>query len=156
MRCFTGSIFIVILSIFFLACKKDNINDKVGVSTSIAGTWELEQAQAGMFPTINYPPGNGDILKYSNSDYQVISNNQLIKSGVYTIVEDASVESEVCMELPTDEYRNRIIYDNDYTYKVFIQVSNNKLIFLAGCFAFDAGSCKKYTRVLTSVTGNIH
>jgi hypothetical protein len=140
---------------FFIACKKDNINKQSG--DSISGTWELEQAQTGMIPAINYPPGNGDILKFTDSDYQVFSNNQLIKSGVYTIDEDASVQSEVCLALPADEYRNRIIYDNDYTsHKVFIQMSNNTLIFLSGCFAFDAGVYKKYTKMLADASGNIH
>ena len=100
--------------------------------------------------------GEWDILKFGNSENLVFSNNQLIKSGVYTIDEDASAESEVCMEVPTDDFRNWIIYDNDYSNKVFIQISNNKLIFLAGCFASDAGTCKKYTRVLTDFPGNIY
>ena len=100
--------------------------------------------------------GEWDILKFGNSENLVFSNNQLIKSGVYTIDEDASAESEVCMEVPTDDFRNWIIYDNDYSNKVFIQISNNKLIFLAGCFASDAGTCKKYIRVLTDFTGNIY
>jgi len=87
-----------------------------------------------MIPTINYPPGNGDILKFRNSEYQAFSNNQLIKSGVYTIEEDASVESEVCMELLSDDYRNRIIYDNDYTSnKIFIQINLPRRVFCFWC-----------------------
>lgn len=43
---------------FFVACKKDNANDKGGVSALIAGTWELEQTQTGMIPAISYPPVN--------------------------------------------------------------------------------------------------
>jgi hypothetical protein len=147
MRYFIWSVFFVTLNIFFIACKKDNAKNNSDISTSIVGSWELRQAQTGMIPTINYPSGNGDVLKFTNSDYQVFSNNQLIKSGLYTIVEDTSAENEVCLVIAANQFRNRIIYDgNSIERKIFIQISNNKLTFLTGCFALDGGSYKEYER----------
>ena len=147
MRNIIGSIFFVSLTIFFIACKKDNTSSYRNISASIEGSWELQQAQTGMIPLINYPAGNGDILKFINSEYQVFLNGQLIRIGSYTIVGDTSVEAEVCLVLSSDQYKNRIIYDSSYNEgKVFIQISNDKLDFLSGCFAYDAGIYKEYTR----------
>jgi hypothetical protein len=115
--------------IFCEGCKKDNTEENkakenIDISTSIAGTWELRQAQSGMTPTINYSSGNGNILKFTATDYRFYS-----------------------MVIPPDQYVTRIVYDSNRTEsKKIEQTSNNKLIFLTGCFAYDSGVYIEYER----------
>src|SRR5688572_7976117 len=120
------SIFLVSLTLIQLACRKHNINNNNLPLISIIGSWELNKEQLGMLP-VNYPPGNGNILKFTDSELQIFANGQLLKSGQYKIIGDNSVTTEVCLVIPTDQYRNRIIYDNNYfDTKIFLQVSENK------------------------------
>lgn len=135
------------LTLMQLACSKGNNNNNNITLTSIIGSWELNEERIGMVPTINYPSGNGNILKFTDSEFQIFANGQLVKSGQFKIIGDNSVTTEVCLVIPTDQYRNRIIYDNNYfDTKIFLQVSENKLTFLSGCFAYDAGNYKEYLR----------
>src|SRR5688572_18322810 len=135
------------LTLIQLACRKDNINNNNLTLTSIIGSWELNKERKGMIPTINYPPGNGNILKFTDFEFQIFANGQLVRSGQYRISKDSTVASETCLVIPTDQYRNRIIYDNNFfETKIFVQVSENKLTFISGCFAFDAGNYKEYLR----------
>jgi hypothetical protein len=130
-----------------IACRKDNTNNNNITLISLIGSWELKREQSGMLPIINYTSGNGNILKFTDSDFQIFANGQLIKSGQYSIIGDNSVTAEVCLVIATDQYRNRIIYnDNPSGNKVFVQVFENKLTFLSGCFALDAGNYKEYVR----------
>ena len=134
------------LALIQLACRKDNINNNNLTLTSIIGSWELNKEQLGMLP-LNYAPGNGNILKFTDSEFQIFANGQLVKSGQYRITRDGTVATETCLVIPTDQYRNRIIYDNNFfETKIFVQVSENKLTFISGCFAFDAGNYKEYLR----------
>jgi hypothetical protein len=140
------SIFLVSLTLIQLGCRKGNISNNNLTLTSIIGSWELNKEQLGMLP-VNYPPGNGNILKFTDSEFQIFTNAQLIKSGQYRITTDSTVATEICLVIPTDQYRNRIIYDNNFfDPKIFVQVSENKLTFLSGCFAYDAGNYKEYLR----------
>ena len=139
------------INIFFGSCKKDiakvdNIN-----ANSIVGTWELRQAQNGMIPTIEYSPGNGNILKFSDSAYENFTNGNLIKSGHYMLIRDTSVEAEIGLVIPIGQFTNRIIFDSDFTSrKTFIEISNNKLTFLSGFFPLDGGSNVLYERIKTT------
>ena len=140
------SIFLGGLTLIQFSCRKDNVNNNNLILTSIIGSWELNKEQRGMLP-VNYAPGNGNILKFTDSEFQIFANGQLVKSGQYRITRDGTVATEVCLVIPTDQYRNRIIYDNNFfETKIFVQVSENKLTFLSGCFAYDAGNYKEYLR----------
>jgi len=91
-------------------------------------------------------------LKFSNSTYEKYENNTLVKSGQYTIIEDNSVVAETGLEIPSGQFTQRIVYDNDVTSrKTFIQISNNKLNFLSGYFPLDGGSSVIYEGI-----GNSH
>jgi len=128
----------------FSACNKADLF----CSTDLYGKWELRKVQAGMIPTINHTPGNGNILEFTREGYRIFKDGQLIQSGTYTLTNDPSVKAEVCLEINSGEFTQRIIYDNDLTKaKVFIDVSNDKLKFLSGCFALDGGSFKEYARL---------
>jgi hypothetical protein len=129
------------LFLFVVSCKKEsNV-----ISNSIEGLWELRRA-SGMFSTA-YPPGNGHIIKFTDNNYEISVNGQITQSGRYSIVPDSTAESATCLVIPAGQYTNRIIYDNNVTAKkVFIEISGNSLVFLSGCFAYDAGSSSEYAR----------
>lgn len=124
----------------FESCKKDNSKANTVNPLSISGTWELRQAQTKNIPTINYPAGNSNIIKFTDSNYSTYSNGALIKSGQYILTNDATASKNVCLVLPSNEFKNRIIFDSDYTStKTFIQLSKDTAKFISGCFAVDSG-----------------
>ena len=131
----------------FAGCRKDNPKD-ANASNSITGSWELRKSSAAMNPNVHiFPPGNGNILKFTDAGYQLYINGQLVKTGVYAVVEDLTVESNVCLVLPAGEYTHRIVYDDNYTAtKEFIQISGTKLSVISGCYAIDAGHTLEYER----------
>jgi hypothetical protein len=87
-------------------------------------------------------------LKFSDSAYEKYTNGNLIKSGHYVLIRDASVEAEVGLVIPPGQFINRIIFDDDFvSRKAFIEVSNNKLTFLSGFFPLDGGSYVLYERI---------
>ena len=103
-----------------------------------------------MNPVVNnYSEGNGNIIKFSETNYEMYENGQLKKSGPYSVLEDTTVEETVCLVFPDGQFTNRIIYDNDYNAsKIFLEISGNKLSFVSGCYAVDAGHRSEYEREL--------
>lgn len=137
------TLYIAVAAFIFLSagCKKDKTN-----AFSIQGTWELRQA-SGMI-TIDYPPGNGNKLKFSTAGYEAYENGQLVKSGSYTIAEDGSVVTNTCLDFPQGRFAMRIIYDNMQTApKIFFEREGSKLNFVSGCFALDGGRSSVYEKV---------
>lgn len=140
-------IFLVLtLLIFFSSCKK---NKEATNSNLITGSWELYQTSGGMMPgAIDYPAGNGNILKFTDSLYERYANNQLMESGVYALIKDTTFEENVCLVLPAGQFANRIVYNGKYdSAKVFMQITNNKLTFISGCYALDGGHSEVYQRI---------
>ncbi|MGI4021265.1 MAG: hypothetical protein ACRYFA_07145 [Janthinobacterium lividum] len=133
---------IYILSMFLTNCKKDS-----NYSTSIIGTWELKQGQGGTTPGTTFPKGNGNILKFTKSTYEIYENGGLSKSGIYTLIPDNAVQENVCLVLSSSEYKSRIVFDGkDDARKTFIKISKDELSLVSGCFAVDAGSISTYER----------
>lgn len=137
-----GAIFIIVVG----SCKKQS-SEPVDVNSAIKGTWELRQTSAAMNPSITYyPAGNGNILQFDSSTCKIYTNGQPTKTTKYSIVADTTVEQSVCLIFPKDQYRNRIIFDSIYQNK-FLQISGNKLSFVSGCYAYDAGHNEVYERI---------
>jgi hypothetical protein len=146
-RC-TGKISLGFILLLFCSCKKDGTAKGITNSTSIVGAWEIRQVQNGMIPTIDYSSGNGNILKFSDSTYEKYTNNNIVKSGHYIVIEDDSVVAEVGLAIPHGQFTHRIVYDNDFgSPKTFFQIANNKLTFLSGFFPLDGGSNVLYQRI---------
>jgi len=142
MRYFIATVYLVANIIFFIGCKKDG-----GSSNPIIGTWELRQIQADM-PTIDYSPGNGNLLIFSGSGYEKYTNGNLVKSGHYVLVSDASAEATVGLVIPPGQFTNRIIFDDDLvSSKTFVDISNNRLTLLSGSFPADGGGKVSYERI---------
>jgi hypothetical protein len=141
-------LFVVIALVIAVACNKDQAKKSGNNQDSIVGTWELRKTSGGMMPGEQvYPSGNGAILKFDNGHYERYVNGSLTKTGEYEIVSDGTVGQSVCLVMPDGQFTNRIIYDNEtVSEKVFIQVSNNKLTFISGCYALDGGHSSEYER----------
>ena len=136
-----------LISLFSACGKNKGANNDEG---SIIGGWELRQVSAGMAVARDLPPGNGNILKFTGSNYESYTDGQLVKSGTYALISDTTVQESVCLVLPATEFRTRIVYDGDYqATKEFIQITGNKLSIISGCFAVDAGHRRDYERQLT-------
>ena len=133
---------------FLIGCEKNKDNKKE-FSDSITGTWELRQTSGGMMPgATNFAAGNGKIIKFTDTAYEMYDNDQLIKDGLYAIVTDTTVEASVCLVFPPGQFTKRIIYDgNINSEKQFIQITGNRLSFVAGCYAFDAGHRSEYEKI---------
>lgn len=128
-------------------CKKSS--DRLAISDSIEGTWELRKTSAAMMPgTVVHEPGNGNKLKFTGNRFEMYINGVLTESGTYQVVADATVEESVCLVFADGQFENRIVYDvinNDS--KIFFQVENNQLTFQSGCYAYDAGHSAVYERI---------
>jgi hypothetical protein len=140
MRQFFVSICLAALLFIVISCKKETNS----IPTLIQGVWEL-RTTSGMF-SVTYPPGNGNTIKFTDNHYEIASNGQITKRGRYVIIRDLSASAETCLVIPDNKYTNRIIYDFMVNKKIFIQISDNKLTSLSGCFAIDGGSFKEYLK----------
>ena len=125
-----------VLLLLLGSCKKDKAN-----STIITGSWEIRSSQVSITPTINYPPGNDSILKFTASTWLLYSKGSLVKSGTYTIAEDSSLGG------PPNQYTHRIVYDGVTTIKKFFKINGNTLTFAWGPFEVDGGSVVQYEKV---------
>jgi hypothetical protein len=138
-------ILLFILPLFNWGCKKSTDRS----SDSIIGFWELRETSAAMTPNIDkYAVGNGNILDFTGTNYKIYKPGSAIKSGQFTVVQDTTVSTSVCLVFPNEEYINRIIYDSNYAAtKIFYQVEGGRLTFISGCYAYDAGHREVYERV---------
>jgi hypothetical protein len=142
MKNYSSPVFLIFALItVFASCRKNTDKNTV----SLTGTWELRE-KSGMFLT-TYPPGNGTLLKFSASTYEMYTNNQLTQSGTYMLLPDNTVKTSVCLEFPEGQFTNRIVYDQQQnTPKKFIDIVNNRLTLISGCYAFDAGHSEVYEK----------
>ena len=114
-------------------------------SKGIEGLWELRKANSMLVS--DYPPGNGRTIRFSGNKYEKRENGQVIQSGEFSIVSDATASESTCMNIASGQFTNRIIYDNAINaQKVFIQLTGDQLIFMSGCFALDGGVALTYVR----------
>ncbi|HMG68618.1 MAG TPA: hypothetical protein VK588_13060, partial [Chitinophagaceae bacterium] len=123
------------------SCKKENTSN----SLTIQGVWE-ERVASGSFTT-TFPPGNDHIITFTTDHYEISSGGQVTKSGSFQVLRDPSAATETCLDIQQGQYVNRIIYDgNTSAKKIFLEISNDKLTFLSGCFAYDGGTSEEYAR----------
>jgi hypothetical protein len=122
--CFRKTALVLLLILALTAgCKKESAEE---TSTGIKGTWELRRVNGEMLE-MDLAPGNGNLLKFTDSTYQVHVNGQLVRAGKYKLVID-SAGPPACIAVPEAWFRQRIIYDDDYTGPgSFFQIENARL-----------------------------
>lgn len=102
----------------FSGCKKEALNDQ------LIGTWEIRSAQGGLMVQPSYPPGNGNILKFTETGYQLFTNGVLTKTGTFSIVKENGWD---------EAGDNRLIFDNDFnSFKQFVKVKGNSMTIFSG------------------------
>jgi hypothetical protein len=105
------------LTILLSGCK----NNKH--TSFLKGEWELRteiNEQTGT-PT-NYLPGNGTILRFTETDYEIYSHEKFVKSGKYTV--------ERCKNYLNKKPAHRIVYDDrkdSVSLNSFFRIDSNKL-----------------------------
>jgi len=116
----------LLLSVLCLNCSKQNQS----IGEQLLGKWELQKSVGGWGGTINYSPGNGNVLEFTKINYVRYTNGQLSESGAYSIIKDTIWGS----------IEDRIIYNNDLNAypKIFVRIANNQLSFYSNII--DAGS----------------
>ena len=125
-------IFLVLLApLTLLSCKKEK------VSQSLIGTWELRTAYNGQGGKTDYAAGNGHLLKFTATTYQVYSGGSLLKSGMYTLVKDSSYM--------LGKIADRIVYDGEQnSVRSFAEIKSTNLTLTVD--AYD-GPSALYARI---------
>lgn len=132
---------VLIMTIVF-GCKKHHDDAS---STELTGSWELAEA-SGSMPPKTFAEGNGNMLVFNGNTYSTYVNGQLVKSGTYTTISDNTVEENICLIVPHDQFTRRIVFDTDST-KKFYNIADNKLSITFGCYALDGGQKLTYRRI---------
>ena len=83
----------------------------------------------------NFSPGNGNIVKFTDTNYEKIRNGQIIDQGTYTLSSGNNPQTESMM--------NRINYHGGY-YEYY-EIVNRQLILYSGVVAAD-GTISRYAR----------
>lgn len=115
-------------------------------SVSIVNSWELRSSYGGFRAPVrnpSYQPGNGYIWKFTNTNYQLYSEGQVVSSGGYTMTKDTSVAAGRLMDALI------INSGQNYNEKIFIQIAKDTLTMYRGIIAAD-GTIEKYVRVKTA------
>jgi hypothetical protein len=140
--------------IIIASCSKNKDKEDEGVlincgcSGNHASYWELKFISGGMMPTVTYPAGNGNILKFTSRTYEKYNDTTLVEKGTHRLVADGSVKENVCLEITPGRYRHRIIFNNDVAaQKTFINITDTTLSYISGCFALDGGVERTYRRI---------
>ena len=140
-------LYIVLLTVIVNGCSKNNVPNTTDNVSTLQGAWELRIEQGGMSMPLHYAPGTGNFITFHSNNYLSYKNGSQDKKGIFALVDDSTVTEKVCLQLPENEFTQRIVFDNDTTdRKVFFNVSNDTLTLLSGCFAIDAGSSKIYVK----------
>jgi hypothetical protein len=120
---------IIIGAIF--SCKKD----KIPVSNSIVGTWELSADINGMTGDVTpHKPGNDTLAIFTtDGKYSYYDRSTLRSSGSYTVKQDTNSMDHAV--------KNRIIFDgNDTGTPLLFDISNNELsIYIDPSEVIDGG-----------------
>lgn len=137
--------FLIFYPLLAVTCNKSDVH-----SDDITGTWELVE-YSGQIPLTKAPAGT-ERLKLTATTYEIQQINLPVQKGTYTVSEDNSIESEVCLVVKEGEYTHSAILSN-FPRKIFFQVDGNEMRTLSGCFAYDGGSYKMYVRIDVGAQG---
>jgi len=134
----------VLMMTVVFSCKKHH--DPGTPSPELTGHWELAEI-SGSMPPKAFAEGNGNRLVFYDNKYMSYENGQLVKSGTYTTIEDNTVEENICLIVPDDQFTRRIVFDTLSATKKFYNISNDSLSITFGCYAVDGGQKLTYKRI---------
>lgn len=115
----------MLMLISLISCKKKSDE------SSLNGSWELRRVDgiqiAGADP--NFKSGEGNILKFSERNFEWYQANKLSASGTFTI------QPEV-IQINNSKSNYSILFNNNKD-KIYINLSGKKLIVFLGVIAAD-------------------
>jgi hypothetical protein len=120
---------VITIATLLLGCKKEEEDTVDAVNHSIIGKWELRHimgVQVAGAPS-TFAKGNGDIILFSDDQYQRFVNGQLVAEGSYTIVQESA-------NIDGTSYNYAVIYGG---LKWYYNTSRNKLKLSIGSVASD-------------------
>ena len=132
---------LIALTLFILtACNKTTSE-----SGELNGTWTLTKIN-GNFILDTIPERFKETLSLNEGTYEMTIGDSTI-TGTYTTAQDTGVIQAVCLQIEPGIYSRRIDFSkNNADQKVYYQVEGNTLKLISGCFAYDAGAEKIYSR----------
>lgn len=116
-------------------CKKE---DLPFLKPNLKGSWELRHVEGvfwGQAPSV--APGNGNILKFSGSSYEIYTNGELSRSGTYTITKMDTYDGAYPV--------NALVLDGHTDGTARFRIKRNTLTIYEGSLATD-GSIATYER----------
>ena len=133
----------LLLAIIFMAfagCKKQGASNEDGENGSLIGNWELYRTFGGMMPTTTYNPGNGNLLRFDSTTYQMIRGGQIVLQGTYQLKTDSLTDVNSCALLPPrSSAPNWIVADSSTGLRTFYEINGNTLTTTSGCIPADGG-----------------
>jgi len=114
----------MLLLLSVISCKKKS------AESTLNGTWELRYIEgiqiAGADP--NFKAGNGNVLKFSESNYERYADHKLIDSGTFTFQKEE-------VRINNSKSNFSVLLKNKE--KVYINLAGKKLVVFYGQIAAD-------------------
>lgn len=125
------------------ACEKvtepeEEFGETAGPAVPLTGVWELAYSSGGNSTPQTYAPGNGNLLKFSDTHYEVHTGGALRWRETYTVVDDTTAAEKTCRTLPEGEFRQAIVQGSS-GYRQFFEIRGRQLTLISGCVSADGG-----------------
>ena len=83
-----------------LSCKK--VKETTITPKDLLGSWELRFVQGGLSPSTTYSPGNGNTLRFTETNYEKLPKGRSSVTGTYELKLE---------KFQTGKLMSRMIYD---------------------------------------------
>ena len=103
--------------VFFLSLLASCTKHNQEIIPDPSGRWEASKDIGGEYQGSIFIPGNGNIFEFEASSFKRFQTGTLIESGFYKLIKE-----------PFENFSYRLILNNDYNTRYFLNVDNNNLI----------------------------
>jgi hypothetical protein len=84
---------LILVAATFNCCKKGTDDHSAG-EKSIVAKWEIRKSVGGIWGTLNYQPGNGNIIEFkSDNSYTTYQKDTIIYSGTYDLLATSETDN---------------------------------------------------------------
>ena len=131
-----GTLSLIFTMFLFLGCKKDL---PYNPTISLVGNWELRASVGGQIAGVpsEFAPGNGNVLKFSEKNYEKMVDGKLVKAGSYTLIRETSWTAT----------ETRLVFDNDLSTRYFVEILKGRLIVYAHGPISSNGTKEDYEKI---------
>ncbi len=126
---------LTLVSLIFTAC-----DEEISGNSSVRGTWELDAKVEGMTGKVNQQSaGNGNILKFTETNFEKYQNGELSEKGTFKIIKDTSIL--------TKKLGDRIIFNDIIdNIKEFINIREDKMVIYIDAYDSPSDIYKKQNK----------